>query len=295
MDWLILIVLVPAVIVPVVLLFGFSGCAAVLGLDEVTYTGGRPAAPFNLQAAAIGTDTIRLTWQHNSAGGLTFRVQILEPGQSSWREYRSGISLMTVDSTPLAEGTEYHYLVQAVDSAGNRSDPSDPATARTLKWEIAYQKQLAADGGNQARLCLVQRMASTLLQFGGRRVRITVRSATSTPLVISSAHISRAAPAGFDAWDSDSDITPVATSPITVPAGTSFKLPEVDYALSTADDLIIAFDIASGATRSVQSGVGASATYTKANAAEAATRNRSGFTTRAGTVTLVEQIDVLTG
>jgi hypothetical protein len=36
MEWIILVVLVPAVIVPVVLLFGFAGCAQLAGIEEIT-------------------------------------------------------------------------------------------------------------------------------------------------------------------------------------------------------------------------------------------------------------------
>jgi len=51
------------------------------------------------------------------------------------------------------------------------------------------------------------------------------------------------------------------------------------------------------ATRRVIAGVGTSTCYTKNNVAEAAVENRTpnGWTTRAGSVYLVEKIDVLTG
>ena len=57
MEWLILFLLAPVIIVPIVLLFGFCGCG-------FTGHGRSPSAPFNLKATAISDSAISLSWEH---------------------------------------------------------------------------------------------------------------------------------------------------------------------------------------------------------------------------------------
>jgi hypothetical protein len=55
MEWMILVVLVPAVIVPVVLLFGFAGCAQLAGIETITIVPLKPGpgAPQNPQQMVV--------------------------------------------------------------------------------------------------------------------------------------------------------------------------------------------------------------------------------------------------
>ena len=94
MDWVILILGVPAVLIPLVLLFGFAGChPATPCSDDSDCPGGSlcnedgqcvaapepgepiffpPSAPENLSATAIDDHSVLLTWASNEAGA-TFK------------------------------------------------------------------------------------------------------------------------------------------------------------------------------------------------------------------------------
>lgn len=69
MEWIILVVLVPAVIVPVVLLLGFSGCAAIVGIETVTVKPLPPGPP--TPAPAPATWKPRTQYTHDLTTGST--------------------------------------------------------------------------------------------------------------------------------------------------------------------------------------------------------------------------------
>jgi hypothetical protein len=127
MEWLVLVLVMPLIIVVVVLLYGFVGC----GLDEAgSGPSEKEAAPSNLKATALGTDTIELEWQDNAGGAATsFKVERLFPGGSPANP--NPVS-SPVDDTQLPDGTDHTYQVTAVLFGGNYdSDPSNDATATT--------------------------------------------------------------------------------------------------------------------------------------------------------------------
>ncbi|MGV0601153.1 hypothetical protein ABQE42_16095, partial [Mycolicibacterium pulveris] len=56
-EWLLLVLLVPAIVVPVVLLLGFAGCDKVFGLDRL-----EEAGPVIQSATGKSMSVITLTW-----------------------------------------------------------------------------------------------------------------------------------------------------------------------------------------------------------------------------------------
>src|SRR5437870_178468 len=73
-EWLILLVLVPAIVVPVVLVVGFAGCRFVPGVP-----------PFFVTIdAAIGKSlsAITLTWHSSSSATQTFDIERTHPNGS---------------------------------------------------------------------------------------------------------------------------------------------------------------------------------------------------------------------
>src|SRR5215211_5935851 len=98
MDWLILILGVPAILIPLVLLFGFAGCyphppfaspciddsdcpAGTQCVDGSCFAAGAPGEPFfplsppeNLVARAIDDRSVSLTWT-NTEPGATFQIE----------------------------------------------------------------------------------------------------------------------------------------------------------------------------------------------------------------------------
>jgi len=89
MDWLVLILGVPAILIPLVLLFGFTGCTpASPCIDDADCATGMqcvdgqcfeepqplPPPPQNLAASAIDDRSVLLTWT-NTEPGATFQIE----------------------------------------------------------------------------------------------------------------------------------------------------------------------------------------------------------------------------
>ena len=74
MEWLILCLLVPAVVVPVVLLWGFTGCDKVFGLQSVP-----PSAPV-VTATPLAIDAIQVGWVEAGTGPVRFEIQRAKDG-----------------------------------------------------------------------------------------------------------------------------------------------------------------------------------------------------------------------
>ncbi len=96
----------------------------VTGAPDVT----PPSQPTNLAATAVSTSQINLSWNPSIDN-----VSIL-----AYRVYRSGIFIatstsVTYSNTGLSANTIYMYTVSAVDTSGNESSQSAPASAQTLK------------------------------------------------------------------------------------------------------------------------------------------------------------------
>jgi hypothetical protein len=115
-EWLLLLLLVPAVVLPVVLLLGFAGCSFEGGAG--TYS------PLVITSAtATGPNSVTLTW----TGGYTAQIEFQrdkkpKPGQSSeWPE------VFVVDMTPqttqdggLSADSVYEYQVREIYADGQR-------------------------------------------------------------------------------------------------------------------------------------------------------------------------------
>src|SRR4051812_7379769 len=94
MDWLILVLGVPAILIPLVLLFGFAGCGpnAAFCTDDRDCPSGTecvdgsclPLAnaplfpPQNLAAIALDDHSVSLTWTSADPAGTEFRIERME-------------------------------------------------------------------------------------------------------------------------------------------------------------------------------------------------------------------------
>lgn len=233
MEWLLLVVLVPAIVVPVVLLFGFAGCQLVFGLDPID----SPAAPINLQAVPRRT-SVTLTWEDpQSDADTTYRVErTAGPAPPVVLEATS----TTFEDTGLAEATTHTYRVLTVVD-GRESEFSPPVTVATTTFAPAFTETLTSDASGLAGDCRILRIEPARLFRSGSEVRITLASATTGPLQIDRVFISRVGTQG-DPYDAAADLTLVGTN-VSLAANAVMVLAPVRYELDHTQPLLIAFDI----------------------------------------------------
>jgi hypothetical protein len=127
-EWLILVLLVPAIVVPVVMLIGFVGCNFVPG-----------AAPFFIiidSAVGASPSSILLTWE--SPGYQPTSFDILRTDSSGgWTFLQGAASASPFLDTGLDPGSSYIYRVRGFLSGDpNPSDWSSPVTGTTLPSPI---------------------------------------------------------------------------------------------------------------------------------------------------------------
>src|SRR5436309_526149 len=100
MEWLILVLLVPLIIVPIVVLCGFVGCGPGPVFSD-------PPPPSNLSGVADGTSKINLNWISNT-GGANFIVERAPPG-GSFAPINSNVTGTTFTDSTVTEGTTFLY------------------------------------------------------------------------------------------------------------------------------------------------------------------------------------------
>jgi Fibronectin type III domain len=151
MDWLILILGVPAILIPLVLLFGFAGCGDFAGTctEDVDCPAGTrcvdgsclvvgepnppppPLAPENLAAIALDDRSVSLTWTNTDPAATDFEIERTpEDGEVDEVELIPAPDSPTgaTDSLGLQEGVTYIYRVRAL-LGEERSEFSDQSSA----------------------------------------------------------------------------------------------------------------------------------------------------------------------
>ena len=135
MEWLILLLLVPVIITPVVVLYGFAGCSFHVPVPAEPEP---PADPTNLRVTDIQADSVTLEWDYLNPppDPVTFEIQ------------RDGVALpppsppltgTTQTDSGLEPETTYAYRVTAIRGSDNeRSGPSNEVMATTLPWETVF-------------------------------------------------------------------------------------------------------------------------------------------------------------
>ncbi|MDD3628560.1 MAG: fibronectin type III domain-containing protein [Actinomycetota bacterium] len=112
-----------------------------------------PAKPTGLTATATGQTSIELNWNNNTeddiegyeiyrstTGGFT-------PEDSNF--IRKVNSNEYTDEEGLDAGTKYYYRIKAVDTSGNKSQPSDEASATTLTVYTEINLPFIFDGAGE--------------------------------------------------------------------------------------------------------------------------------------------------
>ena len=170
MDWLTLILGVPAILIPLVLLFGFAGCGRVAGVctddadcvvgtqcvdGSCVDTGGLnddlpppPSAPDNLAAIAIDDQSVSLTWINTDPAATGFRIERApEAGDFAAIPAPADLSATgATDTSGLQEGVTFIYRVRALLDQ-QASAPSNESFATVLPATLVSFAATAAGFG----------------------------------------------------------------------------------------------------------------------------------------------------
>lgn len=257
MEWLILILLVPAVLVPVVLLLGFAGCNQILGLDQTVRN------PPKLTVTPFDVNAISLSWTSGEPNAKFNIERTKEMGGPVLLPAEVTTSSFTDDGADLTPpgldvGTTYFYRVRVV---GPSDQPPLPWSTQEHTATFIFNGKIdpVRGGSDQANLegvCLVTRIPAPSPQGKSwPAIKITLRGSTIGDLTIDRFSISQ--PADIDQnlpstsrepWDSYTDLRVVVTNEgpsaqsVSLPAGMS-KSFTVDYPLDGSRDFLVAFDI----------------------------------------------------
>lgn len=168
MEWITLIILVPAILLPVVLLFGFSGCSS-FGTDLEDGSvplPGTSLSPTALRAVlAVSRDGIVLTWLNQDPGAVNFQLERridLAPASDPpiyFDTPTTAAILVNPLASGLSEGTTYVYRVRSRRSDGSLTNPPSPEAKATLP--PAPPTDVVAAGADVDRIELTWKNGST--------------------------------------------------------------------------------------------------------------------------------------
>ncbi len=150
------LLLTPILLLPIIWLLRFTGCAAILGIDDVTYASlfavkttsplpggnvGIPYPPLQLEATGgIGN----LTWVGTPPAGLTLSPTGLLQG-IPLKEFNAQFTVNVTDSGPHPQKAEASFrltiappppgtIVKRIN-CGGQAVPPDTSKGETLRWE----------------------------------------------------------------------------------------------------------------------------------------------------------------
>jgi len=246
MDWLILLLLIPAVLAPVVLIHGFAGCS----FHASAYV---PLAPTQLAAvptpSALMGSAVTLTWEvtdmNSNTGtqieraieGGEFEV-LMDPADPTKPLVIMGNTFLDQGLQP---GATFLYQVRAIFFTVT-SEASNMFTVATFKTAFIDDGLTGStDQPGVAGFTIVQTLASPLLQAGGALASLTLRGPTAGTLTLDTLCISGQATAG-DPFDSD--VTPVVVANnVALNNGTLVLTPMGSYVVDQTKPLLVAFDV----------------------------------------------------
>jgi len=256
-EWLILLLLVPAIVVPVVLLVGFAGCDRVFGIQSFPPPP-PPPPPILVSAEGKSGSIIHLIWTWTGDPQTLQVFHFVRTDQNGTETpFDAPASSFETDDTGLQPAMTYGYRVQAVLNDGSSTDfspapPAPPLPGTTLSLEPTFTQTLTSDGINWQGYTLVQRIEPNRLFRSGTQVLITLHASSMREALVDKIYISKVDPMAppNQFWQPDAaDLTAVydnPNSPAVVPKNTPQTPPlvvgPVNYNLDRTQPLLIAFE-----------------------------------------------------
>jgi hypothetical protein len=302
-EWLILVFVVPAVIVPVVLLLGFAGCDRVFGLEPINV-----APPIISSAEGLSASIIRLTWSYTLGPPATeFEFERTRALDVQDRQTFKAPSSPIDDNNGgqgLNEHEAYLYRVRTIGSDGEVGEWSGQVVGTTLLFQTTFswtaqEETLVVDDSPWDGYCIVQRIEAARLSRSGTKVKLTLRASSVNDASVEQIFISTPDPLGNNLYDSAGDLTAVTATRIVIPANSTVTLPAINYNLDETQPLLIVFAFSappqrSGVKRIELNQVPAdqATAFYKLAADEAPKPDRAADFIALATIILVEKIEV---
>lgn len=290
MEWLLLAVFIPALVVPVVVLWGYAGC----GFSNTVPI---RETPINVAVAPTGATRLTVTWEETDmVAAVSAQLERVREGESTATLFAASDPAMSSSlDTGLVEDTTYFYRVRSTGPVGNTSEFSSMAQGRTLPFQPAFTANLHTDANNLEGNCIVVRIEPSRLARSGSEIRMTIRSGPGPGLRVSSVFVSRVNAQSTKLYDSAADLTLVANN-VAMGSDETLVLPPVDYELDASQALLVAFDIATdagfGNIRRQTQGVVDVRTFRRPNTAQAGVATRDNGFQEELLIPLVHSIEV---
>jgi hypothetical protein len=233
-EWLILLLLVPAIVAPVVLVLGFAGCSFAPRPEPTIDT-----------ATGTSFNTISVTWEIANGASVRFQRVNLDNSVTDLGVQPNSPFTDTVPAPTQSPALVYTYQAEnAVDS------PPTPQTTKTATtFELAFDGMLVPtiEGTGAEGMTMVQRIESGYpLTKNGTLVQILLQADAVSGASIEAIYISQADPnQPMQPWQPASDLTqvPLPAQPFIIPPGGSVvALAPVAYALDMNQPLLIAIN-----------------------------------------------------
>jgi hypothetical protein len=305
-EWLILLLLVPAVVVPAVLLFGFAGCNPIFGLDPTVLA----VPPVMESVTGTSISSITVTWTHDHTGDFEIeRTRLPDPskppplpGDPEYepKTFPAPAPPLSYEDSGLVRATVYQYRVRVVYSDGGTGDWSERLTGATQAGFAILdvtQTENFGNVGNATVKCEIVVADLIAPAFVPARMWITLGQLTSAgeSVTFSKVFIGHKA-AGGDAWDAIS-LTPVRFGSLdatVVEPGNTIRSDEIPFGWDRTSALVLSMFFAGGPTSDLLYArtMSNSSTHLKNSVDEAATADATAYNSFAGYLSGAVKIEV---
>jgi len=243
-EWVTLLLLVPVIVVPAVLLFGFSGCNLIFGIKETILQG----PTLDVVDARSGT-IVQLAWHGNSVAEhyAILRINQDNPNDPDPNNNNPfSVTGFAFKDSGLIPKTNYTYQVASRNSGEDQSFSLPPVPVQTLSFQRVFTGNVGGDAGDWEGYCLVMRIEPAELLANGAQVIITLLGSSATSASIDRIYISEGVTTG-QLYDSATTPTKVydvtsAGTPRTIGKSEVVPLDPVSYPLDRTKPLLVAFD-----------------------------------------------------
>jgi hypothetical protein len=138
-----------------------------------------PEAPSSLQAEAVSSFSIDLSWADNSYDEDGFRVERKTGAGGTWAEVAAvGPDIMALRDSGLSENTTYVYRVRAYNNAG-QSPYSNEAGATTPEYRPRLRIPVADIAFGNVNICAAAALSTTLYNDGAAPLTVSAVSRAS--------------------------------------------------------------------------------------------------------------------